>query len=175
MNTTSRLDRLGDALREAAVADLARARAARRARKRRHALGYLVAAVVAGPGVAVAANALISTDEVARSIPHGTLSLLDTEPRCTTVRAGVEFDCTLGKAPQGDVQPGEWKGTVEPTLDDSNHVNGGCRSLNGAGTHWRCYVGQEAVRQEIIGRLPRRAVERSRLRLRARVSPDLAP
>jgi hypothetical protein len=152
MNTTDRLDRLGDALRAAAAADLARGRAARRARKRRHVLGFLVAAVVAVPGVAVAANALISTDEVARSIPQGTLSLLDTEPRCTTVRAGVEFDCVLAKAPQGDVQPGEWKGTVEPTVDDSKHVNGGCRSLDAAGTHWRCYVGQEAVRQQIIGK-----------------------
>jgi hypothetical protein len=154
MSTTSqlpdRLDRLGDALREVAAADLARERAGQRARKRRRTLAALVAAVVAVPGVAVAANALISTDEVARSIPNGTLSLLDTEPRCTTVRAGVEFDCVLGKVPQGDVQPGRWKGTVEPTVDDSRHVNGGCRSLNGAGTHWRCYVGEEAVRQGII-------------------------
>lgn len=154
MSTTGplpdRLDRLGDALREATAADLARGRADRRARKRRRILGALVAAVVAVPGVAVAANALISTDEVARSIPNGTLSLLDTEPSCTTVRAGVEFDCVLARVPQGDVNPGEWKGTVEPTVDDSKHVNGGCRSLNEAGTHWRCYVGQEAVRQEII-------------------------
>jgi hypothetical protein len=155
MSTTSRLpdhlDRLGDALREAAAADLARGRAARRATKRRRALGALVAAAVAVPGVAVAANALISTDEVARSIPNGTLSLLGTEPSCTTVRAGVEFDCVLGKVPHGELKPGEWKGTVEPTVDDSKRVSGGCRSLNGAGTHWRCYVGQAAVRQAIIG------------------------
>jgi hypothetical protein len=154
MSTTSELpdhlDRLGDALRAATAADLARGRAARRARKRRRGLGALIAAVVAAPGVAVAANALISTDEVARSIPNGTLSLLGTEPSCTTVRAGVEFDCVLGKAPQGDLTS-EWKGTLEPTVDDSMHVNGGCRALNGAGTHWRCYVGQEAVRQAIIG------------------------
>jgi hypothetical protein len=41
--------------------------------------------------------------------------------------------------------------TVEPTVDDSKLVNGGCRSLNAAGTHWRCYVGEEAVEQQIIG------------------------
>jgi hypothetical protein len=156
MSTTPQLpdalDRLGDALRAAAAADLARVDAARRARKRRRTAGALVAAVVAVPGVAVAANALISTDEVARSIPNGTLSLLDTHPRCTTVRAGVEFDCVLAKAPQGDLQPGQWKNTVEPTVDDTKHVNGGCRSLNAQGTHWRCYVGQEAVRQAIIGK-----------------------
>jgi hypothetical protein len=26
-----------------------------------------------------------------------------------------------------------------------------CRSLNAAGTHWHCYVGQAAVREKIIG------------------------
>jgi hypothetical protein len=155
MSTTTqlpdRLDRLGDALRDVTAADLARERAGRRARKRRRTLAAVVAAVVAVPGVAVAAHALISTDEVARSIPNGTLSLLDTEPRCTTVRAGVEFDCVLGTAPHGDVKPGEWKGTVEPTVDDTKHVNGGCRSLQSDGRHWRCYLGEEAVRQRIIG------------------------
>jgi hypothetical protein len=145
------LDRLGDALHAAAARDLTRRRAAWRARKRRRVLGALVAAVVAVPGVAVAANALISSDEVARSIPNGALWLLDTHPRCTTVRAGVEFDCVLDTAPREGIEPGRWKGTVEPTVDDSKHVNGGCRSLNGAGTHWRCYVGQEAVTQKIIG------------------------
>jgi hypothetical protein len=46
---------------------------------------------------------------------------------------------------------GSWKGTVEPTVDHTKHVNGGCRSLNADGTHWRCYVGDEAVKQQIIG------------------------
>jgi hypothetical protein len=154
MSTTPQLpdhlDRLGDALRDAAAADLSRTQAGRR-RKRRRALGALVAAAVTLPGAALAANALISPDEVARSIPKGTLSLLNTEPRCTTVRAGLEFDCLLAKPPQGDLQPGRWKGTVEATVDDTRHVNGGCRSLNDAGTHWRCYIGREAVRQAIIG------------------------
>jgi hypothetical protein len=146
------LERLGDDLREAAAADLAaHARAARGARtRRRRMLGGVVAALVVVPGVAVAASALISTDEVARSLPNGTLALLDTKPRCTIVHDGVEFDCVLTKAPQGDVQPGAWKGTVEPTVDDTKRVNGGCRSLNDAGTHWRCYIGRAAVEQKII-------------------------
>jgi hypothetical protein len=157
MSTTPQLpdhlERLGDALRDSAAADLAaREQAARRVRtRRRRALGGVVAALVAVPGVAIAANALISSDEVARSIPNGTLALLDTHPRCTAVRDGVEFDCVLAKAPQGDVEPGAWKGTVEPTVDDAKRVNGGCRSLNDAGTHWRCYVGRAAVQQRIIG------------------------
>jgi hypothetical protein len=148
---SDRLERLGDALRAAAAADLARPSVARRARARRRVVGGLIAAVIAVPGVAVAANALISTAEVQRSIPNGTLSLMDTHPRCTTVRDGVEFDCILEHAPQGELAPGAWKGTVEPTVDDAKHVNGGCRSLDAAGTHWRCYVGEEAVRQQIVG------------------------
>ena len=42
-------------------------------------------------------------------------------------------------------------GTVEPTVDASRHVNGGCRGLNSAGTAWECYIGQAAVDQRIIG------------------------
>ena len=141
------LERLGDRLRDAAAADLAVGRARRR---RRRTVGALAAAAIAVPGAALAANALISTDEVARSLPNGTFALLHTHPRCTTVRAGVEFDCVLARPPQGDVGAGRWKGTVEPTVDDAQRVNGGCRSLNAAGTHWRCYVGEEAVRQAII-------------------------
>ncbi|MDQ8046492.1 MAG: hypothetical protein AAGC46_16925, partial [Solirubrobacteraceae bacterium] len=93
----------------------------------------------------------ISTDQVARSLPQGVLALLDTHPTCTVVRENVEFDCTLAEAPHGDVGAGNWKGTVEPTVDDTKHFNGGCRSLNAEGTHWRCYIGKEAVAQQIIG------------------------
>jgi hypothetical protein len=146
------LEELGHALRAAAAADLARTHDAHRARKRRRLAGVLAAAVIGIPGVAVAANALISPDEVQRSLPNGTLVLLGTEPRCSTVREGIEFDCVLARAPrEGDIEAGAWKGTVEPTVDDTKHVNGGCRSLDAAGRHWRCYVGQEAVRRQIIG------------------------
>jgi hypothetical protein len=77
---------------------------------------------------------------------------MGTHPTCTTVREGVEFDCTLAKPPRtGDVAPGGWDGTVEPTVDRTKHVNGGCRAQSADGTHWRCYIGREAVRQQIIG------------------------
>jgi hypothetical protein len=45
----------------------------------------------------------------------------------------------------------DWKGTVEDTVDATKHVNGGCGALNSAGTDWECYLGQEAVTQQIIG------------------------
>jgi hypothetical protein len=151
------LVRLGDALEQAAARDLARAAtvapdrpAASRShpRRRRVFVGGLLAAVVLIPAVAVAADRLISTDDVAASMPAGTLSLAGTEPACTVVTAGVEFHCVLKRPPAPEVS--DWKGTVEPTVDRSKHVNGGCRSLVSDGTVWQCYLGQEAVRQQII-------------------------
>jgi hypothetical protein len=111
-------------------------------------LGGLLAAVILIPAAAVAADHLISTDDVAASMPAGTLSLAGTEPSCTVVRKNVEFHCVLQRAPAPEVS--DWKGTVEPTVDRSQHVNGGCRSLVGSGTVWQCYLGQEAVRQQIV-------------------------
>ena len=149
------LEQLGDALHAAATTDLRRGGVATRTpvRRRRRLAVALVAAVIAIPGAAVAANALLSPSQVAQSIPQGTLALLNTHPTCTTVTAGVEYDCTLQAAPsaQGGIAPGQWLSTVEPTVDATKHVNGGCRSLNAAGTHWHCYVGQAAVREKIIG------------------------
>ena len=142
--TDRSLATLGDALQRAATADLAGAR-----RRRRRLAVALVAAAVLLPGGAIAASQLIGTDEVERSLPAGTLSLAGTEPTCTVVRQDVEYDCTLARAPRPEVS--DWMGTVEPTVDDTKHVNGGCRSLQSDGRRWRCYLGQEAVRQRIIG------------------------
>lgn len=149
---TPSLQHLGDALYRAATADLRRAEAPGRARRRRM-VAALAVALIGIPGAALAANALLSPSQVAQSIPNGTLALLNTHPTCTTVTAGVEYDCTLRSVPsdQGAPMPGQWMGTVEPTVDATKHVNGGCRSINAAGTHWRCYIGQAAVDQKIIG------------------------
>jgi hypothetical protein len=147
--TTDQLDRLGAALHAAATDDFTRA--ARR-RRRRTLAGTLAVLAIAVPGAALAADALISGDDVARSIPSGTWALMGTHPTCTTVRTDVEFDCTLARPPRtGDVEAGQWRGTVEPTVDRTKHVNGGCRSLSADGMHWRCYIGTEAVRQGIVG------------------------
>ena len=142
-----RLIRLGDAIENAAASDLASPR-----RRRRLSPRLVIAAgvlAVAIPGVAIATTALTGTDEVARSIPAGTLSLAGTRPTCTVVRQDVEYHCTLAKAPAPEVS--DWKGTVEPTVDGSKHVNGGCRSLRSDGLEWECYIGRAAVDQRIIG------------------------
>lgn len=148
--TDDRLAELGDALQRAARADV-RAAAAHVRRRRRRLVAAAIAAAVLVPGAAVAANELLSPDEVARSLPAGTRFLVGTDPTCTTVRANVEYDCTTARTPVGEIAPGQFKGTVEPSVDDSRRVNGGCRALDANGRHWRCYVGQEAVRQKIIG------------------------
>jgi len=144
MERTETLDRLGDAL-EAAM----RRNVAARRRPRRGVAAAVAAAVVLVPAAAVAGAKLISNDDVAKSLPAGTLSLAGTEPTCTSVTDGVEYRCVLAKAPAPEVS--DWKGTVEPTVDQTKHVNGGCRSLNSAGTTWECYIGRAAVDQQIVG------------------------
>jgi hypothetical protein len=147
-----KLQRLGARLERAAATDLAAAprAAARRPRRvtRRLALvGALLA--IAIPGVAIAGDQLISNNDVAASMPAGTLALAGTEPTCTIVTKGIEFHCTLANAPAPEVS--DWKGTVEPSVDATKHVNGGCRSLASDGREWECYIGQAAVDQKIIG------------------------
>jgi hypothetical protein len=173
-----RLPLLGDALQEAAAADLARAEEKRtgptrsgemrsrwhtRPRTRigtrpRVAVAF-VAAALAVPAAAIAMGVFSSEQKVADSIPAGNFSFAGTEPICTTVREGLEYDCVLDQPPNGEVppgsgrfviKPGDWFGVVEPTADETHHVNGGCRSQNTEGTRWLCYPGKESIRQNIL-------------------------
>jgi hypothetical protein len=143
-NAPTQLEQLGDELERAVAADIAGRR--RVPRKLLLAAAVLAAAV---PGIAFAANALISEDEVAASLPAGTKMLQGTDPQCTVVVQDVEYLCVLRNAPQPEIA--DMKGTVEPTVDATKHVNGGCRSLASDGRTWRCYIGQAAVEQRIIG------------------------
>jgi len=144
---TQQLERLGDALEGAVSAHAAPARPSRRRPRTRHALIAVAVLAIAIPGVAYAAVQLTSED-VAASMPAGTLALAGTEPSCTVVTEGVEYHCTLAKAPTPEVE--DWKGTVEPTVGKDKRVNGGCRSLASDGREWECYLGKAAVDQQII-------------------------
>jgi hypothetical protein len=144
IDDASTLTRLGDALEHAAAADLARSR---RHRRRRLAMAIACTAI-AVPGLAVAADRLIDPGTVARSMPAGTLALAGTEPACSVVEDGVEYHCVLAHPPAPEVA--DWKGTVEPTVDDTKHVNGGCRALTSDGLEWQCYLGSAAVEQGIV-------------------------
>ena len=139
------LAKLGDALESAASRDLGRGRRPRRLVL----LAAALSAIVVLTGASFAAVKLTSTGDVAASLPAGTLWLAGTEPTCTVVKQNVEYHCVLAHAPANEIS--DWKGTVEPTVDANKHVNGGCRSLNSAGTTWECYIGRAAVDQQIIG------------------------
>jgi hypothetical protein len=142
---TDRLIFIGDELERAAQRDLA---AARRSKCRRRILGGAAAFAILVPGAALAAG-LLSTEDVERSMPAGTRFLVGTTPHCDVVQEGVSYHCTIeGKF---DSEIADLKGTVEPTVDATKHVNGGCRSLRSDGTEWTCYIGRAAVDQKIIG------------------------
>jgi len=166
----ARLELLGDALIEAAAADLRRRdeprpRPRRRFSTRARIAVALVALALAVPTAAIATGVLDTSEEVADGLPNGAALLVGTEPHCAPLREGIEYECVLSSPPQemsvrdgyeraiGEWlgEPGEWMGVVEATVDPDKHVNGGCRSRNVDGTLWRCYLGEEAVRQKIIG------------------------
>jgi hypothetical protein len=120
----------------------------RRLRSRRRIAIAGVALALAIPGAALAAEELLSDSTVAQSLPAGTRALIGTNPTCTTVTATVEYHCTLATAPAAG--QGIEQGTVEPTVDATKHVNGGCRALDADATSWECYLGQAAVAEQII-------------------------
>jgi hypothetical protein len=140
------LARLGDELERATTADLARNR--RRRLSPRIALVAAALTLVLGSGIAIAAGRLIDSGTVADSLPAGTAALIGTHPTCTAVEEGVEYRCTLERPPAPEVS--DWNGTVEPSVDATKHVNGGCRSLGSDGLTWTCYLGHAAVEQKII-------------------------
>jgi len=141
-----RLARLGDALEAAAGADLA---GSPRERPRRRLALFAVAAAILIPGMAIAADRLVTNDDVAQSLPAGVLELAGMKPACTTVVQNVEYHCVLDREPSH--ASGVVKGSVYETVDATQHVNGGCRALNEAATEWECYIGRAAVDQKIIG------------------------
>ena len=143
-----RLGAIGDELERATRAEL-RHSWHRRRRIRRRVAGCAAALVILIPGAALAGG-LFSTEAVEQSMPAGTRFLVGTTPHCEVVKAGVEYHCTVtGNLNNPEIA--DMKGTVEPTVDKTKHVNGGCRSLRSDGREWTCYIGREAVRQQIIG------------------------
>jgi hypothetical protein len=148
-NLLPELAQLGDAIERAATAQLGN-RSRPRPRRTRRLLLVIAVALIAIPGLAYATSALISSDEVAAGLPAGTKMLQGTDPRCTVVRQDVEYHCVLTRLP-ADPDVLDLKGTVEPTVDATKHVNGGCRSLTSDGRVWQCYIGETAVDEQIIG------------------------
>lgn len=141
------LKKLGDSLERAAARDLERTHTRRRVSRRM--LVTVAVVIAAGTGIAIGATQLISNETVATSMPAGAAWLANTDPSCTTVTEGVEYHCVLAKHPSDAIS--DWLGTVNETVDSTQHVNGGCRSLSHDGREWQCYIGQKAVDEKIIG------------------------
>jgi hypothetical protein len=146
-NVLPELHELGDSLESAVAAAIRPRRRARRPRKLVIAIALLALAI---PGIAVGASLLVTNEDVAASLPAGTKMLEGTDPRCTVVTQDVEYHCVLSR-PIPSPEAADLKGTVEPTVDATKHVNGGCRSLASDGLSWQCYIGQAAVDEQIIG------------------------
>lgn len=130
-------------------------RPARRRRLPRRALVLVGAVLVVCGGTAVGAKIALTGSEVQQFLPRGHAVFTGTDPTCVAVRENVEYDCTLAHSPTGltvtgsDGQPA-FKGTVVQIVDGQNHVAGGCRARTDDGMHWSCYLGDEAVKQQIL-------------------------
>jgi hypothetical protein len=141
---TPKLSALGDRLERAVAADLA---ARPRRRHRRTLLAVVALLTVASAGAAIASS-FAGGEEVSRSMTAGAFILQGTRPACTVVKPNVEFHCVLERPPLHEVD--DFTGVVYQTVDATQHVNGGCRSLRADGLVWQCYLGQAAVEQRII-------------------------
>ena len=136
------LEQLGDTLSAAMERDLRRQR---RRPVRRIAFAVAVLAVV-GTGTA-AATGLFSPKQVAGGMPAGAAIFHDTNPSCTLNADGRVYSCTLATRPAPEVS--DFRG-VKELLTIDGKVAGGCIGLDLAGLNWSCFIGQDAVDQEIL-------------------------
>lgn len=134
---------LGEELEHAIRRDLrSRRRAARF-------LAVVVVALVVGVGAAVGGR-LLSTHEIEAGMPAGSALFGGTHPSCTVRADGVTYACTLASLPTEETSE-DWTNAKEIlTLD--KHVAGGCIGQDPEGRHWDCYLGEEAVKRQILDR-----------------------
>jgi hypothetical protein len=155
----ARLEDLRGALLAAAAADLAAAETARvaaslprpaaRPARRLHfgtararlALAILVIAVGV-PGLVVATGLIGPERAVANGLPAGSTVMTATQPTCSSIREGVEYECAFAESPR--------VGRVVHTVDRGGQVDGGCRSQNAVETFWICYFGEAAVHHRVV-------------------------
>jgi hypothetical protein len=162
---TNDLADYGDRLEAAATRDLK----GRPRRATRIALLAAAAVLVVGAGSAVAAG-LFTPKQVAAGMPAGAVIFTGTHPTCVLDADGVTYHCTLASAPVPDSggvtpPPGSVKASIMAALPGPDAVDylgykellgidgkvaGGCIGRDHAGLAWDCYIGDEAVKQEIL-------------------------
>ncbi len=155
----TRLDDLRGALLAAAAADLETAdaprpavsparpaaRPVRRLRfgtaRARLAFAFLLIAV-AVPGIVIGSGLVRPERAAASGLPAGSMVMTATQPTCTALREGVEYECAFDESPRA--------GRVVRVVDSSGQVEGGCRSWNSIETVWICYLGAAAVHHQVV-------------------------
>jgi len=145
MNTTTPtpdLARFGDQLEAAADRSL---RSTRRRRFGRAGLGVAVLTMLAA-GTALATG-MFTPHQVAVGMPAGTFIFGGTHPTCTLDGDGITYHCTLATAPTGESS--DYRGSKEVVAIDQK-VAGGCIGQDKAGLKWDCWIGEDAVKHEII-------------------------
>jgi hypothetical protein len=146
---TNELRVLGDSLQRAWRAEHRR-RANRRARRRLVLIAACAILLIAG-GVAVGSRILKSEADVETGLLGGHLLFNGTHPKCRQLSA-TSFVCRLDRVPKEVPfhRANEFLGVKTATVDSQRRVDGGCVATKADGRTWRCYLGQEAVRQGII-------------------------
>jgi hypothetical protein len=142
MTTDPALDRLGDALEQAARRSL---RPRRRTVVRGLAVAVLVAAVAAGAAVA---GGLFSEEQVASGMPAGSAIFGGTQPTCVLQGDGLTYACTLASLPTQEILENHTGAKELITID--KRIAGGCIGRDREGRHWSCYLGDEAVKRQIL-------------------------
>jgi hypothetical protein len=133
---------LGDALEFATRRDL---RTRRRSRTLKIGLG-VAGLFVAASGTALATG-MFSPKEVAAGMPAGAAIFGSTVPTCALAADGTTYHCTLSTVPEPEVT--DFTG-VKELLAIDGRVAGGCIGRDQAGLAWDCYLGMQAVEQDIL-------------------------
>src|SRR4029078_2821179 len=118
---------------------------ARRRRIGRVGIGVVVLTVLA-PGTAVATG-MFTPRQVAAGLPAGAVIFGGTHPTCALDSDGVTYHCTLARAPDPEIS--DFQGSKQLIAIDQK-IAGGCIGQDHAGMTWDCYIGEEAVRMEIL-------------------------
>ena len=91
--------------------------------------------------------AAVSPAPAATGMPAGAAIFGQTNPSCTLDADGSTYHCTLASSPAPEVT--DFTGTKELVAIDGK-IAGGCIGQDAAGMHWSCFIGQDAVRHDIL-------------------------
>jgi len=92
-------------------------------------------------------NVATHTKGINAGLPAGAFIFGGTHPTCALDSDGVTYHCTLASAPAPEIS--DFQGSKQLIAIDQK-IAGGCIGQDHAGMTWDCYIGEEAVRMEIL-------------------------